>query len=60
MGKEPTDNSEQLIGAAVGEEAAHGVSTWEGRHAFPTVLMGLDKDARKGHTEVELDMTALI
>lgn len=36
-----TDNGEELIGAAVREEAAHGVPTWEGGQTLLAILMGL-------------------
>lgn len=37
-----TDNGEELVGAAVREEAAHRVPTWEGGQTFLAVLMGLE------------------
>lgn len=36
-----TDDSEELVGAAVREEAAHGVPMWQGGQTFHTVFMGL-------------------
>lgn len=42
-----TNNGEELIGAAVREEAAHGVPTWEGRQTLLAVLMGLEVEGRK-------------
>lgn len=37
-----TDNCEELIGAAVWEEAAHGVPVWEGGQTLLAILMGLE------------------
>lgn len=37
-----TDNCEELIGAAVREEAAHGVPVWEGGQTLLTILIGLE------------------
>lgn len=42
-----TDNGEELIGAAIREEAAHGVPTWEGGQTLLAVLMGLGVEGRK-------------
>lgn len=42
-----TNNGEELVGAAVREEAAHGVPSWEGGQTLTTVLMGLEAEGRK-------------
>lgn len=42
-----TDNGEELIGAAVREEAAHGVPTWERGQTLLALLMGLGAEGRK-------------
>lgn len=41
-----TDDSEELVAAAVGLEAAHGVPAWEGPQTLPAVLMGLQAEER--------------
>lgn len=45
--QEPTDDGQKLVGAAVGEEAAHGVLEGEGqgerRHTLLAVLIGLQE-----------------
>lgn len=57
--QEPTDDGKELIGAAVGEEAAHGVlegeGQGEGRHTLLAVLIGLRRrggDKLKKHPSV--------
>lgn len=49
--QEPTDDGQELIGAAVGEEAAHdvleGEGLGEGRHTLLAVLIGLQQGRGK-------------
>jgi len=42
-----TDNSEELVGAAVREEAAHGVPMWGRGQTLLAVLMGLEEEERE-------------
>lgn len=42
-----TDNGEELVGAAVREEAAHGVPTWGGGQTLLAVLMGLREETER-------------
>lgn len=50
-----TNNSEELVGAAVREEASHGVPTWEGGQTLLTILMGLEVEGRKQQMKMGCD-----
>lgn len=55
-----TDNGEELVGAAVREEAAHCVPTWEGGQTFLAVLMGLEVGMGKEQSKCRWALTLIL